>query len=188
MRKRWLWWIPIGLILIIIAGAVFYIRPVHTLDLNASEMNWKPKLREMLETRTPILHLNQDEVNQLAKQKLATAVNEGTLKLPFTLTGAKFIQQGHRIKAEINGRWGIIPFGATAVYEIDYEGGLMVLTPIEVKVKDLNIKPSNLGLKVERVSPDKELPSVIQIKDILFQDQGIEIPLTLNWLELLNIF
>ncbi|RUT28945.1 hypothetical protein EJP77_16190 [Paenibacillus zeisoli] len=185
MRKKWLFLIPFILIIVAVTAVILYIRPTQELDLNYTELDWKAKITQMIETREPVIQINAEEFNRLAKQKLVKYLAKG--ELPVDVTGAEFKQHGNRIDADINGKWGIIPFGAKAVYNMDFSGGLVVLTPVSVQIKGIKLTPEQLGLKQVSVPPGKELPEMIKVKDMIFHEDSIEARLSLNWLEIMRL-
>ncbi|MNS94198.1 hypothetical protein D3C72_1284090 [compost metagenome] len=185
MRKKWLFLIPFILIIVAVVAVILYIRPTKDLDLNYTELDWKAKITQMIDTREPVIQINSEEFNRMAKQKLVKYIAKG--ELPVDVTGAEFKQHGNRIDADINGKWGIIPFGAKATYNMDFSGGLVVLTPVAVQIRGIKLTPEQLGLKQVSVPPGKELPEMIKVKDMIFHEDSIEARLSLNWLEIMRI-
>ncbi|WP_068620210.1 hypothetical protein [Paenibacillus tuaregi] len=185
MRKRWFVLIPLVLIIIAVTAVILYIRPTKELDLKYTDLNWKTKITKMIDTREPVIRINEEEFNQLAKQKLVKYLSKG--ELPVEVTGAEFKQRGNRLEADLNGKWGWIPFGAKAVYTMEFTGGQVVLTPVSVQIRGITLSPDQLGLKQVSAPPGKELPDVIKVKDLIFHEDSIEARLSLNWLEIMRI-
>ncbi|USB32628.1 hypothetical protein [Paenibacillus sp. YPG26] len=185
MRKKWWFLIPFILIIVAVAAIILYIRPTKDLDLIYTELDWKAKITQMIDTRKPVIQINAEEFNRMAKQKLDKYLAKG--ELPAQVTGAEFKQHGNRIDADINGRWGIIPFGAKVAYDMDFSGGLIVLTPVHVQIRGITLTPEQLGLKQVSVPPGNELPEMIKVKDMIFHEDSIEARLSLNWLEIMRL-
>lgn len=185
MRKRWFFIIPLILIIIAVVAVIIYIRPTKELDLKDTDLDWKAKITEMIDTREPVIRINSDEFNRLAKQKLVKYLSKG--ELPVDVTGAEFKQHGNQLEADINGKWGLIPFGAKATYTMDYTGGQVVLTPVSIQIRGITLTPEQLGLKQVSAPPGNELPEVIKVKDMIFHEDSIEARLSLNWLEIMRI-
>ena len=94
--------------------------------MNYSELNWKNKLVEMVESRNTELTLTESDVNNLLKKGLTEYVAEHDL--PFQIIGADFKLNGNQIIANMNGAWGLVNFGATAKYSVEYADGTLLLS------------------------------------------------------------
>lgn len=187
MRKRWSkWGLRLFLLLLIVsllaAAAVWYIRPERTLDMNYSKIAWKDKLAEMIETRKPQLELSEKEINDLAKQKLAQALE--TSELPITITGMQLQLAGNLVTVHIHAEWGAMKFGAAIQYVMEYSAGRIVLSPEAVKVREVSLSPTLFRLEQVEIDPAPYVPDPVAIEDMVFHDRHITIKLTLDWLEI----
>lgn len=185
MRKRRSKW-GLRLLLLIVsllaAAAVWYIRPERTLDMNYSKIAWKDKLAKMIETRKPQLELSEKEINDLAKQKLAQALE--TYELPVTITGMQLQLAGNLVTVHIHAEWGSMEIGAAVQYVMEYSAGRLVLNPEAVKFRMLSLSPAIFGLEQVEIDPAPYVPDPVAIEDILFHDRHITIKFTLDWLEI----
>lgn len=184
-RKRWGWRILLGLVLIAVlaAGAgIWFISPTKDLNLGYEPVDMKAKLLKMLEKRQPEMTLSREEVAQLSKKHLVKYIR--THNLPVSITGADFRMNGTRMTAEMNGRWGIVPFGATLEFEMASRGSRLVLEHISTRIRDQVIPPSVLKLSPIEISLKDHLPDVVTVSKVDFLDDGLKLTFKLDWLAL----
>lgn len=170
------------LLIALVAVACYLLRPDRTLDLKYADISWKAKLNKMIENRIPMLTLDEAEVNNLAKKKIAEYNSES--KLPVPVQGAEFKLHGDRLTADVIAGWGFIRTEALIEFQMHYNGTMLELKPLSMKVKGHQISPSTVGLGTLEVDPAKDLPSVIKVNDMKFHDKEIEMRFTVNWLRL----
>ncbi|GAA0410874.1 hypothetical protein [Paenibacillus motobuensis] len=172
------------LLVVLITAIVLYIRPSRTLDMNYSELNWKNKLVEMVESRNTELTLTESDVNNLLKKGLTEYVAEHDL--PFQIIGADFKLNGNQIIANMNGAWGLVNFGATAKYSVEYADGTLLLNPSSVEVRNISISPERIGLEAMTIHLTDYIPKLVTINEVNFPGKAIQIKFTLDLLELFN--
>ncbi|MFD3262049.1 hypothetical protein ACE3MQ_25940 [Paenibacillus lentus] len=185
-KRRSKWGLRLFLLLLIVfllaAAAVWYIRPERPLDMSYSKIAWKDKLTRMIETRKPEIELSEEEFNDLAKQKLAQALE--SYELPVTINGMQFQLAGDLLTVHIHAEWGSMEIGAAVQYSMGYSAGRLVLNPEAVKVRMLSLSPAIFGLEQVEIDPAPYVPDPVAIENILFHDRHITIKFTLDWLEI----
>ncbi|MNJ54283.1 hypothetical protein D3C77_497170 [compost metagenome] len=150
--------------------------------MSYSEIVWKEKLGEMIDTRKPEIVLTAEEFNSLAKQKLLEELQN--YELPVSVNGAEFQLAGDTLLVHINGSWGRVEFGAGIHYVMEYSAGRLYLTPNAVNVRQISLSPHLLGLERVEVNPGSYLPDIAAVQDMTFHDRSMTIKLTLDWIEI----
>lgn len=184
-RKRWGMRILLGVILVAVltAGAgIWFISPAKELDLGYEPVDMKAKLIKMLENRQPDMTLSKEEVAQLSKKNLVKYIR--THDLPVSITGADFRMNGTRMTADMNGRWGFVPFGATLEFEMAARGSKLQLEHVSTHIRGREIPDSVLKLSPIEISLKDYLPDVVTVRKVDFLDDGMKLTFKIDWLAL----
>ncbi|WP_019637575.1 hypothetical protein [Paenibacillus fonticola] len=185
-KRRFRWGFSLILFLLfavlLVTIVILYVRPERTLDMNYSEIVWKDKLTQMLETRKPELELSEAEFNSLAKAKLVKELQR--YELPISVTGADFQLDGDMLLVHMSGSWGRAEFGAAVHYRMEYSAGQLELTPEAVRVRQVSISPQLLGLERLEIHLESYMPDIVAVKEIAFHDRSMTLRLTFDWLEI----
>ncbi|GGA50442.1 hypothetical protein [Paenibacillus physcomitrellae] len=185
MKKKWIWGIPLTILLILViamVGIIFYIRPTHQLDLNYKEVDWKTKLLTMVETQETVLTLNEEEINDLAKKGIAERT--AATGLSYQIEGLDIRLNDNEMTADAIVKWGSLRAEAAVVYHLSFDEGRLLLKPQSVDIRGSSLSPSLLKLKSIVVDPGQYLPEVIQITDMAFENRELKIKFAVNWLQL----
>lgn len=175
LKKRLIWGIPLVIILLVavaFAGVIQYVKPTRTLDLTYSEMNWKNKLTEILNTGEPVVSLTEEDVNNLAKKGIVEHAADS--KLASGIRGAEFSLDGSRLIADVVGKWSFIRAEAIVEFEMSYQNGTLTLEPESVRIHGHSFSPSLLGVKTITIHPGDYLPMLIQITSLEFKQKEIK--------------
>ncbi|GAB6992414.1 hypothetical protein [Paenibacillus pini] len=173
--------LTVVVLVIIIAGVViWYISPQQDLNLNYTNVNVKNKAVEMLKTRKPEIHLNGAELNQFAKKELVKHLSD--IPEQIQLTGAEFHFSGQEVVADLNGKWGWIPFGAELTFHMETDGELLIMEHKSTRIKNLNIPASTFGMKDMTISLKDYLPEMLDVQQIEFQEDGVKLTFVIDWL------
>ncbi|MBA9084805.1 hypothetical protein FHR92_001266 [Fontibacillus solani] len=176
----------VGLILmalvLLLAASWLYIRPSKTLDMNYTEIAWRDKLRQMVETRKPEITITQSELNQLAKKGLAE--NISSKELPFEVSGSEFQLNGDRLLVYINGAWGPVEFGAEVEYSLVYSEGKLILQPEKISIRHISVPPQQVGLEPIVIDMTSYFPDFIKIEEVDFPGKAVTVKFALDWLEI----
>lgn len=181
IRKRRVWGIPLTvllLVLIVLLGGLYYIKPTKTLDLSYTDINWQAKLGDILKSRQPAIALSEEDINNLAKKEIAQQAGES--KLLSGVQGASFSLDGPILIADMAGKWGPVRGEASAVFEMSFQNGKLLLTPRSVLIRNHSISPSWFGLEPIAVDPGRYLPDLVQIAGVTFEQKAIKVRLSLR--------
>ncbi|WP_223067775.1 hypothetical protein [Paenibacillus caui] len=171
-------------IVIALAGILYYMKPTKSLNLDYTDVNWKDKLESILETRRPVITLNEEEINNLAKKRIVEHAAESGSELEFNIEGADFHINGNQLSADVIAGWGYLRGEATVIYSMAFSEGMLKLTPESVQVRNKTMSPSMFGLKTIEAKPGRYLPSVIKVSDIDFGANEMKVTLSVNWFKL----
>lgn len=169
------------LIVILIAGAIGYISPDKELDLNYATIDLKEKIMEMLSNHKPEIELSRDELNNLAKKNLIKYLSEH--KQSVDITGANFDFNGQEVAASLNGKWGLIPFGATITFHMESEGNELILYYRSTTIRKINIPDSFIPMSLSpiRIALKDHLPNLVEVDKLKFRTDGILLSFKIDW-------
>ncbi|MCQ6560113.1 hypothetical protein [Paenibacillus mendelii] len=172
MKKLLIACIVILLILIVaVFGALWYVSPSETLDLNYKEVPLKERSLDMVRRLTPELVLTEDDVNQLGKAALSgqTEYQPGVV-----ITGAKFRLAGDRLVADVNVKLkDRIPLGLTLTYRLEWKEPDLIARIEEAKLKDITI--SNKWFDDVFIPLGSYLPGLLKVDQIHIGDEKLTI-------------
>lgn len=178
--------IVVGLILIILILVIIsiwlYVRPSGTLNMNYTEIAWKDKLHQMVQTREPTMTITEYEMNQIAKQGLSEYMK--THELPFRVIGSNFQIIGDKLIGTINGEWGPIEFGTNIEYVIQVDNTTLILQPENVSIRHISVSPEQVGLDTIELDLASYFPDFIQLSEVKFPGKTINMTFALDWLEI----
>lgn len=176
---KWLIIIVVLLAAVAAGGGLWlksYVAPEEKLDLAYDPVSVKDKAIEMVQKMKPEIVLSEADANNLIKSQLQSS-GPGSLPPDMTLDGARFELSGDRLLAHLNMTYrDILPVGMLAAYKMSWQAPNLVLEPLSLKVKDYDLGRERL----DRIVVPIELPSLISIRDMLFQDKQIVIRLQLQ--------
>lgn len=181
MRIKWLIMTPFILIVIALIAVILCIRPTESLDLSVTEMNWKTKMTQMVESRQPTMKLSPNEMSQFIKYEIVSSL--GKVDLPIDISGVGVKVLGSTVQISVNGKWSIVPMGGQITYSMKYQDGQIVLTPISVDIRDLSLTPTLFKLEQVTVNPEDHFPPIIRVKGMDFENDGVRVNLSVDWLE-----
>lgn len=173
-------------ILLIIGAGIWYITPSKSLDLKYRSIDVKDKIIKMVETRQPQMVLNTDEVAQLSKKNLIKYLN--THNVGVDITGADFQMNGDMMTADVNGKWGIVPFGATLQFHMTANGSKLFLEHESTKVRSLEVPQALLKLEPIEISLKDYLPDLLTVKEVDFLDAGMKLTFKIDWLSIPSLW
>lgn len=170
------------LLVLLITAAVLYIRPSERLDLDYTEVDWGAKVREMVQTKSPELTIDEQEFNQLAKKGISEHISEHPL--PMEIKGAEFDVDGNRLKADLNVSWGAIDAAVRVGYVMDFatETERLELTPESMSLRGIRLSPARFGLEPIVMDLGGALPEVVKVEGLQFSGNDIKVKLAINWL------
>ncbi|MCM3630393.1 hypothetical protein M3194_23965 [Paenibacillus glycanilyticus] len=153
-----------------------YVAPSEKLNLAYDPVSIKDKAAQMIQTLKPEIVLSEADVNNLIKSQLQSG-GSGSLPPDTTLDGARFELGGDKLIAHLNMTYrNILPLGMLATYKMTWQAPNLILEPLSLTVKDYDLGRKRL----DRIVVPIELPSLIAIRDIQFQDKQIRIRLQLR--------
>lgn len=179
---RWLKWLILVIVLLaaVVAGGGLwlksYVAPSEQLDLAYDPVSIKDKAMEMVQKLKPEIVLSEADVNNLIKSQLQSGSPE-SLPPDTTLDGARFELSGDRLIAHLNMTYrDFLPLGMLATYKMTWQAPNLILEPLSLSVKDYDLGKERL----DRIVVPIELPSLISIGEMQFQDNQIVIKLQLR--------
>lgn len=173
-------------ILILVGAGIWYISPSKSLDLKYHSIDVKDKIVQMVETRQPEMILNNDEIAQMSKKNLIKYLN--THHVGVDITGAEFQANGQTMTADVNGKWGFIPFGATLKFHMSANGSQLILEHQSTEIRSLDVPSSLFKLEPIEVSLKEYLPDLISVKKVDFLDEGMKLTFKIDWLSIPSLF
>lgn len=173
--------------IMLVAGAgIWFILPTKDLDLRYHSIDVKEKILKMIETREPRITLTQEEVAQMSKKNLIKYMS--THDLGVDITGADFRMNGDRMTADVNGKWGAIPFGAELGFRLTAHGSLLNLEHTSTHIRGVGIPLSIFKLEPIEISMKDYLPDVITVREVDFLEEGMRLTFKIDWLSLPSLW
>ncbi|MBY9077045.1 hypothetical protein KIH86_20470 [Paenibacillus sp. HN-1] len=182
----------VGLVVVVLlagAGLVWYAAPQKKLDLAYTPVDFGPKLLQMAKNHSPVLTLSEEELNQLCKKGL----NDYIAEHPSTfvrITGSEFAQNGNRLTADITGKAGPLPFGATIGMLMEVTpggGGVLTLHHEYTEIRGRELPSGLLSLPDISVPLREHMPFMVEVKSMKLLDSGISVSFDVDWSNLLNL-
>lgn len=167
------------LILVIVGAGIWYISPSKSLDLQYRSIDVKDKILKMVETRQPEIVLSEDEFAQMSKKNIIEYMTKHNVGVD--LTGADFQINGQTMIADFNGKWGILPFGATVQFHMTANGSKLLLEHQSTTIRSLDIPTSVFKLDPIEVSLREHLPDIVTVKKVDFLDEGMKLTFKIDW-------
>ncbi|WP_435168749.1 hypothetical protein [Paenibacillus glycanilyticus] len=178
---RWLKWLIVIVVLLaaIAAGGGLwlksYVAPDEKLDLSYDPVSIKDKAVEMVANLKPEIVLSESDVNNLIKSQLQSSPT--SLPPDMTLDGARFEVNGDRLIAHLNMTYrDFLPVGMLATYKMSWQAPNLTFEPLSLTVKNYDLGKDRL----DRIVVPIELPSLIAIGNMEFQQDQIVIKLRLQ--------
>jgi len=160
-------------VVLLIVGVVFYIKPERSLDLAYDPLPIKDKVMGMVTSMKPELRFTEKDINDLLKKKIV----ENT-KLPdhMTITGADFMLERDNLIADINMRWyDKVDVGAKLSFDLTWKHGAIVVKHKSTHIKKFGISPDQFHLKTYEIPIEPNLPDFLKVQSTEFGDDEIVI-------------
>ncbi|UNK17807.1 hypothetical protein MNQ98_25790 [Paenibacillus sp. N3/727] len=174
------------LIIVVVGAGIWYVTPTKNLDLKYRSIDTKGKIMSMLETRQPQMVLNKDEVAQMSKKNLIKYLS--THDVGVDITGADFQMNGEMMKAEVNGKWGVFPFGATLQFHMTSNGSKLILEHQFTKIRSADIPLSIFKLEPIEISLKDYLPDIVTVKEVDFLEEGMKLTFKIDWFSIPSLW
>lgn len=178
-RRGGVWLTLLILIIGILGAGVWFIAPTQQLDLGYRTVDFKPKLLKMVETRDAQMILTPEEVGNLSKKNLIKYLREHDLGVE--ITGAAFQMNGDMMLADINGRWGLLPFGAQLQFHMTADGSFIHLEHEATMIRGVGVPTTLLQIPPIQVSLKEHLPELVTVNDVEFLPDGLRLSFKLDW-------
>lgn len=176
----------IMLIIVVVGAGIWYVTPTKNLDLKYHSIDIKGKMMSMLETRQPQMILNKDEVAQMSKKNLVKYLS--THDVGVEITGANFQMNGEIMTADINGKFGVLPFGATLQFHMTSSGSQLILEHQSTKIRNLDVPVSIFKLEPIEISLKDYMPDIVTVKDVDFLEDGMKLTFKIDWLSIPSLW
>lgn len=176
----------IVLLLVVIGAALWFVYPTQSLDMRYRSVDFKDKLMTMVTNRDTRMLLSTEEVGELSKKNMVKYMN--THDLGVDITGADFVMNGTRMTANMNGKWGIVPFGAVLRFQMSAEGSYLHLTHESTTIRGVDIPLHLFRLDPIQISLKDYLPDLVTVKDVKFLSDGLELNFTMDWMSIPSLF
>lgn len=180
MLKKLLWTLCILILLVILIGVgiYLYVKPQKELDLQYQDTSLRSKIMNMARDLNTELVLSSEDLNQLAKREIAKRPN---VRQDVTITGADFKLHGNELEGDINLLYkDTIPAGVNIWYTMEWQAGALKLTPKDAKIRSFHLPQSLVKLPAMSINLNDHLPSIVKVKHVTFENQGIKISFKLN--------
>ncbi|QCT04261.1 hypothetical protein E6C60_3551 [Paenibacillus algicola] len=173
-------------IVALLAGALWWISPTERLDMGYRTVDFKDRLLQMAETREPRLTLSADEIGQLSKKNLVKYLDKQDPGVD--ITGARFTMEGSSMRADVNGKWGWVPFGAQLDFTIKTSGSRLLLEHQATRIRDAEVPGALFQLEPMIVNLKDYLPEMLTVRDIELTGDGVSLVFKIDWLSLPSWF
>ncbi|OOC63459.1 hypothetical protein [Paenibacillus ihbetae] len=174
------------LLLVVAGAAVWFVYPTQSLDLKYRTVDFKEKLMTMIQNRDTRMKLSLEEVSQLSKKNLVKYKN--THDLGVEITGADFQMNGTVMTAQMNGRYGALPFGAVLKFQMSARGSQLILNHQSTTIRGVEVPQNVFVLDPIEISIKDYLPDLVTVKDVKFLSDGLELNFTLDWMSIPSLF
>ncbi|WP_438349100.1 hypothetical protein ACP8HI_26750 [Paenibacillus sp. FA6] len=168
------------LVIVLIVAVVAYIRPDKQLAMNYEQVDLKVKVWNMLKNHEPQVELTNGEMNNLAKKKVIEYLN--TQDKGVKVTGVEFIIHEQELRAHLNGKWGMIPFGVTLNFHMESNGSDLILEHRSTRIRQMYIPSSWWSLLPISVSLKEHIPNFVEVDHIEFKTDSIVLIFKIDWL------
>jgi hypothetical protein len=170
--------ILLSLVIVVIWGGVWYVKPEQMLDLKYEEVPVSGLILDMVKSRKLEVRLTAQDVNNIVKKHLAA---KPALPHDFVLTGADVKQQGVHLEADVNLIWDYkVHVGAKLTFKLAWDPPNLQIVHIATQMKDLKVPLEWFHLDPISVPLQDNLPKLVGIKGVFFDDSQIRIALKLN--------
>jgi hypothetical protein len=166
--------IALGVLIIIVllfaAYVLWSIRPKETMDMSYQQISISEKIKDMVVRRSLELRLSEADMNNLMKRELA----EQPLPPNVQIEGARLDQRGQMMTAHVQLLLNnLIRAEASLDFLVKWEAPNLRIEHVKT-----NVGPWNLPLSRYQVDPvliplDKELPSLVAIRDVVFEPSQV---------------
>ncbi|EFU38340.1 hypothetical protein PVOR_30058 [Paenibacillus vortex V453] len=174
------------LLLVIIGAAVWFVYPTQSLDMRYRSVDFKDKLMTMVSNRDTRMLLSTEEVGELSKKNMVKYIS--THNLGVEITGADFTMNGTTMTAHMNGKWGIVPFGAVLRFQMSAEGSHLYLTHQSTTIRGVEVPQNLFQLEPIQVSLKDYLPDLVTVNNVKFLSDGLELNFTMDWMSIPSLF
>lgn len=181
--RLWIIWILGVIVVLAMIGAAtlyWFAAPQRALNLEYTDVDTTTKIVTMVETKKLETTISQDEFNQLAKKELLERQHEFPIGLQ--VTGAQFTLHYDTVTADLTGRYFGIPFGAVLDFHIRREENRLILDHQATHVRHGDISGS--WIEPITISLTKYFPAIVNVKQMDFEKDHIELSFKLNLLSL----
>lgn len=173
-------------LLVVIGAAVWFVYPTQSLDMRYRSVDFKDKLMTMVTNRDTRMLLTTEEVGELGKKHMVKYLE--THDVGVDITGADFMMNGTRMTANMNGKWGILPFGAVLRFQMSAEGSYLHLTHESTTIRGVDIPLRLFQLEPIQISLKDYLPDLVSVKNVKFLSDGLELNFTMDWASIPSLF
>ncbi|OAB45824.1 hypothetical protein [Paenibacillus antarcticus] len=167
------------LVIALIVAVIVYIRPDKAIDMSYEPVDMKVKVWNMVKNKVPEIELTGDELNNIAKKKMVEALK--TTNLSVDVTGAEFIIHGDEVEAQLNGKWGILPFGVNLFFHMESSGSDLILKHLSTQIKQITIPNSMWSLQPITFSLKEHIPDIVGIDQVDFKTDSIMLTFKIDW-------
>jgi hypothetical protein len=167
------------ILILLIWGAVQYMKPDQALDLQYEEVPVTGKMLDILKNRKPEVQLTEQDINNLVKKQLSP--QQTVLPNNVTLTGAKFLLHGDQVEADVNLLWNHqVAVAAKLFFQLSWNSPNLEITHTSTQIKQFPVSRAWFHLNPIRIPLTENLPKLIAIKDVIFDPNAIRIQLMLK--------
>lgn len=174
------------LLLVIIGAAVWFVYPTQSMDMRYRSVDFKDKLMTMVSNRDTRMKLSTEEVGELSKKNMVKYMS--THDLGVDITGADFVMNGTTMTARMNGKWGVLPFGAVLRFQMSAEGSYLHLAHESTTIRGVEIPLNVFRLDPIQISLKDYLPDLVTVKNVKFLSDGLELNFTMDWMSIPSLF
>jgi hypothetical protein len=170
--------ILLSLVIVVIWGGVWYVKPEQVLDLKYDEVPISGLILDMVKSRKLEVRLTAQDINNLVKKSLAA---KSAVPSNFVITGADVKQHGDRLEADVNLMWDYkVHMGAKLSFMLAWDPPNLQIVHIATQMKDLKVPLEWFHIDPISVPLQDNLPKLVGIKGVSFDDNQIRIALKIN--------
>ncbi|UJF32143.1 hypothetical protein [Paenibacillus hexagrammi] len=181
MKKLVIFLVTAAMLVACFVALIRYVRPAQALDLNYVEVSAGDKIAAMLASRKLELVLTEADIDNLLKKQLAASAANGQLPPQIRIEGAQAKLHGDVLEADVNLRWkDRLPIGAKLFFTLSWNRPNIELIHTRTQIKDVKLPPAWLQLATVQIPIEAQLPKLIGVKEVQFEEDAVRIHLKLG--------
>lgn len=172
------------LVVVVVGGAIWYVRPSSALSLQYEEVDLRSKILQMVGQMSTQFVLSEEEMNQLLLKALSQKPNVAP---DVVVQGAKFQIENGQLVADLNLLYrDLIPVGARLYFDLSWKDPTIEAVHSRTEIKSFQVPQNWVKVPTLRVSVADKLPTFAKFSRVDFKGEGIIFEIKINLRELIK--